>query len=320
MPPRPLICTTTPAHPYRHARSSLTHWSAGGDQGQCHNGDAASYVSHARTGNDLPPTNREPPNTVRTCRPPSTPTHANCSLTAPFPSDLLRTPAISVRPCHRPLRAARLRAHTLSIRPCVPASFGVSWLLPRVPPRCPPFSASAHAFRPPCTCSLTCASGLRPSRLPSRVPAPFARPAPLRASRPRSRPPALTDASRPPPTCHRRPMDVYQRDRRAPRPPRVEGRSCSAKRWCEIHESHRGWPAATERDERLSRNGKMDIDQPPSPTFHTKYHRPDFTLFDVDNLSAKQRGKLSMNQEEWQRQQACSLKLSVAALACTWFN
>lgn len=41
------------------------------------------------------------------------------------------------------------------------------------------------------------------------------------------------------------------------------------------------------------------------PASHFKYHLPYFTPQDVERLSEKQRGKLSVTQEEKARQQAC---------------
>ena len=41
------------------------------------------------------------------------------------------------------------------------------------------------------------------------------------------------------------------------------------------------------------------------PVSHIKYHLPYFTPEEVERMSDRQRGKLSMTQEEKQRQQAC---------------
>ncbi|KAI0043185.1 hypothetical protein FA95DRAFT_440387 [Auriscalpium vulgare] len=50
-----------------------------------------------------------------------------------------------------------------------------------------------------------------------------------------------------------------------------------------------------------------------SATFYTKHHRPYFTPSEVDKLSERQRGKLSINQEEKTRQQACGFIEAVGA-------
>jgi CTD kinase subunit beta len=44
-----------------------------------------------------------------------------------------------------------------------------------------------------------------------------------------------------------------------------------------------------------------------APTLSTRNHRPYYSPEEVDILSEKQRGKLSLNQEEKARQRACSL-------------
>ncbi|EMD39547.1 hypothetical protein CERSUDRAFT_63170 [Gelatoporia subvermispora B] len=49
------------------------------------------------------------------------------------------------------------------------------------------------------------------------------------------------------------------------------------------------------------------------PASHVKYHLPYFTPAEVEQLSEKQRGKLSVNQEEKARQQACGFIEAVGA-------
>jgi CTD kinase subunit beta len=44
-----------------------------------------------------------------------------------------------------------------------------------------------------------------------------------------------------------------------------------------------------------------------APKFITRHHRPYFSLPEAETLSEKQRGKLSLNQDEKERQRACSL-------------
>lgn len=58
-----------------------------------------------------------------------------------------------------------------------------------------------------------------------------------------------------------------------------------------------------------------DIRDSPSqiPASHVKYHLPYFTPAEVEQLSDKQRGKLSVTQEEKARQQACGFIEAVGA-------
>jgi hypothetical protein len=49
------------------------------------------------------------------------------------------------------------------------------------------------------------------------------------------------------------------------------------------------------------------------PTSSSKYHHPYFTPAEVEYLSEKQRGKLSVTQEEKTRQQACGFLEAVGA-------
>lgn len=49
------------------------------------------------------------------------------------------------------------------------------------------------------------------------------------------------------------------------------------------------------------------------PASHIKYHFPYFTPAEVEQLSEKQRGKLSVTQEERARQQACGFVEAVGA-------
>ena len=49
------------------------------------------------------------------------------------------------------------------------------------------------------------------------------------------------------------------------------------------------------------------------PISHVKYHLPYFTPDEAERMSERQRGKLSMNQEEKQRQQACGFIESVGS-------
>jgi CTD kinase subunit beta len=55
----------------------------------------------------------------------------------------------------------------------------------------------------------------------------------------------------------------------------------------------------------------MSTETHPRPTFITRRHRPYFSNGDVELLSEKQRGKMSMNQEEKERQKSCSLMEAV---------
>lgn len=50
-----------------------------------------------------------------------------------------------------------------------------------------------------------------------------------------------------------------------------------------------------------------------SQASHIKYHLPYFTPVEVEHLSDKQRGKLSVTQEEKIRQQACGFMEAVGA-------
>lgn len=50
-----------------------------------------------------------------------------------------------------------------------------------------------------------------------------------------------------------------------------------------------------------------------TPASSSKYHHPYFTPAEVDYLSEKQRGKLSVTQEERTRQQACGFLEAVGA-------
>jgi hypothetical protein len=43
------------------------------------------------------------------------------------------------------------------------------------------------------------------------------------------------------------------------------------------------------------------------PNLSTRHHRPYYTPEELDILSEKQRGRLSINQDEKERQRACSL-------------
>ena len=52
---------------------------------------------------------------------------------------------------------------------------------------------------------------------------------------------------------------------------------------------------------------------PTQPPSSSKYHHPYFTPAEVDYLSEKQRGKLSVTQEEKARQQACGFLEAVGA-------
>ena len=49
------------------------------------------------------------------------------------------------------------------------------------------------------------------------------------------------------------------------------------------------------------------------PASHLKYHLPYFTPQAVERLSEKQRGKLSVTQEEKARQQACGFIEAIGA-------
>ena len=52
---------------------------------------------------------------------------------------------------------------------------------------------------------------------------------------------------------------------------------------------------------------------PSQPASSSKYHHPYFTPAEVDYLSEKQRGKLSVTHEEKVRQQACGFLEAVGA-------
>lgn len=53
--------------------------------------------------------------------------------------------------------------------------------------------------------------------------------------------------------------------------------------------------------------------QSPTPHSSSKYHHPYFTPAEVDYLSEKQRGKLSVTQEERVRQNACAFLETLGA-------
>jgi hypothetical protein len=68
-------------------------------------------------------------------------------------------------------------------------------------------------------------------------------------------------------------------------------------------------PVATRMD--LNHNRAQSPSQIPASS--SKYHHPYFTPAEVEYLSEKQRGKLSVTQEEKTRQQACGFLEAVGA-------
>jgi CTD kinase subunit beta len=55
------------------------------------------------------------------------------------------------------------------------------------------------------------------------------------------------------------------------------------------------------------------MDATTSPQFSSRFHHPYFTAQEIVSLSDKQRGKLSVTQEDKVRQQACTFAEAVGA-------
>ena len=81
-------------------------------------------------------------------------------------------------------------------------------------------------------------------------------------------------------------------------------------------------PVRTSTMDHHSQHSGMRDSPSQMPASHVKYHLPYFTPDEVERMSERQRGKLSMTQEERQRQQACGFIEAVGSKIglCVFIN